>query len=393
MELLYRGFDGLEVSFQCQINQAFCHALERAKEEAQKFRRDEFLEWGGVGMLVKESGARGGYSFMARSGCPEVNWFFKKPNRHDPWGVRVSCSSFQLASCGFGKTRAALISTLENWKIQIPVGGESIGRVDYAMDFLAPDLVLHPDQFVMHSNYCRADHYAEIEMRTQGKSGRVSSVTVGKMPGRQIIVYDKHAEITAARKLWWQTIWDAARKRKGMPPLDHSDPTKSRVWRVEVRAGKKHLKDTWAIRTWENLDARIGDVFARSLDVVRYTEPTNDTNRSRWPNHPLWGRAQKTIADDLFEMRNFAEPSTVKRVKFEAYDQMLVSQIVGLNIARAGLHRIQHQKLTDFVLDQTRELTHQLNVNANSVALRLSRATDKLKVLNPQQPPSYADEV
>jgi hypothetical protein len=380
MELLYRGFDGLDVSFQGQIDPRFCTALEAAKLNAQKFRTDEFLEWRGIRMLVAESGARGGYAFMVRSDNPQANWFFKKPHLRDPWGIRVSCSSFQLASHGFGATRAAIIAALEGWGINIPSGSESIGRVDYAMDFLAPDLILNPDHFVMHSNCSRADHHAEIDMRTQGKSGRVTSVTVGKMPGRQVIVYDKRAEIIARGKLWWQTIWDAARKREGMPPLEYGDPISSRVWRVEVRAGKKHLKDTWAIHSWGSLDDRVGDVFARSLEAVRLAQPIPDTNRSRWPDHPLWLQARQQMTDDLFEMRNFADPDRLKQVHFDAYDQLLAGQIKGLTLTRAALNGLQGDGLGNFVVASAHDLARSLSANPSEVERRLRRTSDRLMV-------------
>ena len=58
MDVLYRGFDGLDVSFVGQIGHDLCEALEEAKHKAQETRQGSLLEWKGVRMLVSESGAR-----------------------------------------------------------------------------------------------------------------------------------------------------------------------------------------------------------------------------------------------------------------------------------------------------------------------------------------------
>src|SRR4029077_1301274 len=88
---------------------------------------------------------------------------------------------------------------------------------------------------------------------------RLESVTIGKMPGRQIIVYDKRREVVEKRKLLWFRVW-------GIDPHD----TSVQVWRVEMRAGKKELKGRWQIRTFDDVDRAIGDVFLQALVDVRY---------------------------------------------------------------------------------------------------------------------------
>lgn len=384
MDLLYRGFDGLDLSFQGRIDHRLCAALENAKSKAQKYHRDEYLEWCGIGMLVAENGARGGYAFCVRTESPQAVWFFKKPNPNDLWGVRVSCASFQLAVYGYSQTKVALIHFLEKLKIRVPPNGESISRVDFAMDFLCPDLVLEPDHFVMHSNCHRSDHYASSELNARGSSGRVTSVTVGQMPGRQIIVYDKRAEVLAKRKAGWFEIWNSQRQREGKPPLDFSNPTKSRIWRVEIRAGKRHLKDSWAIRTWDELERRIGDVFSHSLFAVRYTAPTDDTNRARWPDAPVWVLARELVKDELFIMRSFAGPEAVKRVQFDKYDELLTQQIAGLIISRAALHQTHIDDLSTFSIETVREIGNQFSNKPKEYESRLLKAGNRFSVLHPK---------
>jgi hypothetical protein len=132
--------------------------------------------------------------------------------------------------------------------------GVSVSRIDYAVDVLAPGFVLVPESFIMHSHCLRADH---VDMQIHGKSGRITSVTVGKMPARQVIVYDKRAEAIAHRKTHWWEIWNRALATRGLPLLEPAgDRSACAVWRVEMRAGKDLLKDRWGIRDWAELAGR-----------------------------------------------------------------------------------------------------------------------------------------
>lgn len=380
MELLYQGFDGLDVSFQGQISQELCATLEAAKEEAQRTHQPAAVIRNSFAMLVSESGARGGYAFTASTGSFGATWYFKKPNARDPWGVRVSCNSFNLAINGLGRARTELYRIMDRLGIILIPNGESIGRVDYALDFLAPTFVLVPDQFVMHSNANRADHVEQPEVSINGRSGRVTSVTVGKMPGRQVIVYDKRAEVITRHKVGWWEIWNAARDRSSAPPLDRDNPTESRIWRVELRAGKRHLKDDWNIRTWADLDNRLGDLIASTLDAIRYSQPTADSNRSRWTDSHLWELVRRRTDGDLFEMRNYADPDKVKLVQKEEHDQLLASQMLGLLISRAAVHGMEEDKLPAFATAIGNDMAQSIKDAQERFGKKLARAKDRITV-------------
>lgn len=179
--------------------------------------RAAMLDYRGVRMAVADSGARGGYAFRYDTGPDGATWFFKRPRPGDPWGVRVSVKALALALYGLGGVRARLYGFLEALGIFVPLGAESIGRVDYAVDILAPGFVLEPERFVMHSHATRIDHSEPDPMVRHGTSGRVTSVTVGKMPNRQVIVYDKRKEVIARRKVHWWEIWNACLAHRGEP--------------------------------------------------------------------------------------------------------------------------------------------------------------------------------
>lgn len=380
IELLYRGFDGLDVSFQAQIPARLSQALEGAKSEAQKFRSSTAFEWNGVHMTVSESGARNGYAFVASTGDFGATWFFKKPNIHDPWGIRVSCNSFLLATKGLGGARAKIYATLDALEISVPLGGESIGRVDYALDFLAPGLVLSAQDFIMHSSTGWKKHSDAQEFISNGKSGRVSSVTVGKMPGRQVIVYDKRAEIIAKGKLGWWEIWDAGRAAQRRDLLVRDNPQTGAIWRVEIRAGKDDLKERWRITTWTDLDSRFGDVVAATLDAIRHASPNGDSNRSRWPLSDLWRAVRSEIEQDLLEMRSHVSPDHVKVVQREAHAQMLLGQMAGLQVALAAVLGVTYAALPAFAVTTGRQVSVRIQSDPEHFARKLADAAARYHV-------------
>ncbi len=113
------------------------------------------------------------------------------------------------------------------------------------------------------------------------------------MPGRQIIVYDKRGAAIAQRKLFWFKIWK----------IDPADPI-AQIYRVEVRAGKKELKDRWGVRTFDDVDRIIGDVVRRALDEVRYVAPSqSDSNVTRQRLDPLWQAMTAQVEHGLLEFR------------------------------------------------------------------------------------------
>jgi hypothetical protein len=69
------------------------------------------------------------------------------------------------------------------------------------------------------------------------------------------------------------------------------------VWRIEWQVRKAILKQH-DINTLDDLKDQQGDLLrylAEDHDTLRV--PTNDTNPSRWPLHPLWKDLQKQIAN------------------------------------------------------------------------------------------------
>ncbi len=133
------------------------------------------------------------------------------------------------------------------------------------MDFQTRGFELLLELFVAPPRTKRPAQYSEWDGQGDGAraqiiaSGcRVESVTIGRMPGRQVIVYDKRAEAIAKNKLHWFEQWG----------VDPRDP-EIQVWRVEFRAGERHLKQDFGLSTFTNIEDSVGDVFSKMARDIR----------------------------------------------------------------------------------------------------------------------------
>jgi hypothetical protein len=215
------------------------------------------------------------------------------------------------------------------------VADHAVNRVDFAMDFRTSGFQLALDQFVAHPHTkirpywgtgCAITDHNQPAAVVRGR--QLESVTVGKMPGRQIIVYDKRREAIERQKLFWFPVWGIAR----------SD-TNSQIWRVEVRAGKKELKDRWNLRQYADVTAAIGDLCLQALHDVRYTaDVQSDTNVTRQRLHALWEAALVVCGYKLAEFRSGLLPGQIVEIERELaadrYSALTIGNAIGYGVAR-----------------------------------------------------------
>jgi hypothetical protein len=148
---------------------------------------------------------------------------------------------------------------------------ESLSRVDFNFDYNLPIIDFNEDSFVSYSS--KDSQYRQ--------DGVVQTFTFGK--GDIVLrVYDKVAEIKQqSDKVWFYLLWEQAEN----------------VWRIEWQVRKSILKQ-FGIITFNDLKNRQGDLLhhlASEHDTLRI--PTNDSNASRWPLHPLWIDLQQRIEE------------------------------------------------------------------------------------------------
>ena len=148
---------------------------------------------------------------------------------------------------------------------------ESISLADFAFDYHIPQIDFDEDHFKSRSA-------KDMKVRENGKP---QTFSFGK---KDIVlrVYDKIAEIIQqSAKVWFFLLWGCEQD----------------VWRIEWQVRKTILK-RFGIRTFDDLEALQGDLLrylATEHDTLR--TPSNDSNSSRWPLHPLWIDLQERISN------------------------------------------------------------------------------------------------
>jgi hypothetical protein len=146
---------------------------------------------------------------------------------------------------------------------------EALGRVDFSFDYHVPVIDFGSPNIVSR---------AEVEANWL-KNKQAETFQIGK--GDTVIrLYNKVAEIRqASEKLWFFDLWGMSEE----------------VWRIEVQLRTERLKQG-AIRTVEDLDSLGADTLREIVGkhtTLRVVTP--DTNRSRWPLHPLWQALQNDV--------------------------------------------------------------------------------------------------
>lgn len=375
MQVVHRGFDMLALSIQANISPELFAELDAARERAEETRDDVPFSYGGADFDIKGHGGHG-YRFILQGGPLDATWSIKKPNPRDPWGIRIVVGSTFLATQGLGMARAYIDKTLARLGIKYQAHQVSIARANFCVDILAPDFELIPDHVVMHSHANRADHLSIADAITSnGKSGKFTSVTAGKMPESQVIIYNKRREVIDKQKPIWWDIWNANLARDGLRTLDPQDTKQSQVWRVEIRAGKDLLKDRWQVTTWAELDALFGDIVAEAFAKVRYCTPhPTDTNRARWPNAPIWDLAQAETQGDLNELRSHVDPEKVRYVHRQEHIRLMMAQVIGNATTLGALEGVQDAELPDYVTGLADRMAMALEDDPERAGMKLEAA-------------------
>ncbi len=378
--VLYHGFDGLEFAIMANIPKALSDELAEAKSMAAEFKTASTVTRGPIHLSVRETGARGGYTYS----CSEVetgNWFFKKPSISDPWGIRFSASSAALAVHGLEGVRERVRHLLSSFEIYAPDSAFNISRADFAVDFMAPDFRLAPNNFVMHSRLSRKSIDLIEHIEANGRSNRTTSVTVGKMPNRQAIIYDKREEVLVKGKWEWPVIWARSLHGPTAPPLDIRRQDLIPIWRIEIRVAKRHLKDVWGVKGWESFYRLLPEIYAKLLSDIRYCSPSNDENRARWPSHPMWRTVDELVNTQLFEFLPNLAPEEYVEIKRDQKVCELHNQIVGLAISAAGIEGINNGDLRNYLAQIGKNIQHVIPSNNDVPKTKLDRATGRYAYL------------
>ncbi len=292
--VLYTGFDSLDIAFQGAFPPSVLDVLEAARDEAQAAKKDQAAEIGPGAhkVLVKPSG-RGSYRYVFNNG--PLGAIFAASSNTSPaqWNLFISLRAACLLTRGYDGAKAWLHETLS--EIGFRMTSLRINRFDYAVDILASDFSIDLANFVTPGQakakaYWSEDSYAGKDANAPKavlRGRRIESATIGSMPNRQVILYDKRREVLDKRALHWFEVWN----------VEPADPN-AQIWRVEIRAGRDAITKFAEQRSYETVEAGAKSYLIKAARDIRYIDSTaNQKNVSRIPSHPLWQTVQTTLAD------------------------------------------------------------------------------------------------
>ncbi|WP_430403132.1 hypothetical protein [Hyphomonas sp.] len=339
MKILHSGFDGLEISYRTTLPENILGILTSAKQQAAQSRRDSAIVLGGRSVIVKATGAAGGYSFTVDTGELGATWFFKEGNASDPWSARVSAKSLPLALFGPTKFVDASQGFLHQIGCDFGVNDCRVTRVDYALDFSDPEFEINKDHFVCHSrqkkNYIDSIDIIDV-------SNKTISIRIGKMPSYQIAIYDKRKDAIDKNKTYWWDIW-----QQNSEVLLNRGLT---VWRIEARLGKKALNNALKLRDWPTVAASIASLLQTTTSKIRMVIPSADTNRARWANAPVWDRYRGALREIVVNTpTNLDAGSILQALKAERLEH-LEHQRLGIEISIAAAEGVRSSEYDVFLM-------------------------------------------
>lgn len=301
MKIVHSGFDSLYFSIRGALSPASIESFERLKDQAINDGGDVPFNLPNEPnrYVLRPTGKRGGYTYVINTGLVGSTIAFKASLSRDQHNAFVEVSSALLLAIGW---KDAVEQALYHVKaFGFHVIEVSINRADYCIDVLDAQVDIDPRDFIAHSRVKKSCYYesasvanhvgmcsSHVEVRTVSQSDRIASITLGKMPGRQVIVYNKRAEVIERRKFYWFDAWG----------INRWDDTRT-VHRVEVRAGKQHLLKK-GVRTLDDFEYHIGAVLYDAVRAIRWVElSTKDANVTRAPLHPVWEALRTHMNDAL----------------------------------------------------------------------------------------------
>ncbi|WP_026603433.1 replication initiation factor domain-containing protein [Methylomonas sp. 11b] len=260
--LLLAGLDTVECAYFLAPGPACSLDFERLTLEKEtlrqkKSRDPKLINLGDIEFMLQPYGSSSGYPFVISNQDFTIAF-----GEYNTPAFFVKFRSFAL----WHQSASALHQSFLNWAQSLgffQLRPESLSRVDFTFDYALSEINFDENHFVSQSkkdNRFRKDQ--QIQTLQFGKGDVV------------LRVYDKRAEIEEqSHKTWFQDLWNTESEK---------------VWRIEWQVRKEILK-RFSIRSFKDLQDGTGDILrylANEHDSLKM--PTTDSNRARWPLHPLW---------------------------------------------------------------------------------------------------------
>lgn len=284
------GFDTIVETFNTVMPDGLISRLENSKKAAQAAdeRGDAMvsLDFGGEELQIASHGGRGTMFILS---CPDFSVDIRSPKTD--WNISVRYSAAGLWQYGSEKLRARVHAML----IQAvnPIDNErgwiTLSSAHVAFDFFSPRMTADMKPEMLNNLVAHSESKNHVNFKMPGSAwGRargLETITVGKKNNVEVQIYDKGKEITdLSGKDWMLKHW------RNEPEYVPEVAKLKHIWRLELRFGKKFLKDR-RVDTFEDFKRNLSEIVAEAIYTKRLTWNNRDTNFRRRPLHPIWSRA------------------------------------------------------------------------------------------------------
>ena len=112
-------------------------------------------------------------------------------------------------------------------------------------------------------------------------------------------------------------------------------------------------------------------------DGIRYTFPCEDTNRARWPSHPIWSSVQSHLALGLSEMMGAISSDRVREITRSKLIELLEQQIVGCAATQLVAMELDDVEVCDQARVVSDRLIALIQADPKRFCEKLRAATDR----------------
>jgi len=292
-------------------------AVEKEQLRQAKTREPKAVNLGGTEFLLQPYGSSSGYPFVLTNEDFKVEvGEFNTPS----FFVTFRSQALWRASARDLQRKLLAWATGLGFTIQKP---ERVSRVDFSFDYHLSAVDFDQDHFVTWSS-----------KDSQHREDRViQTFTFGK-GDVMLRVYDKVAEIKQeSQKAWFYPLWGQTEQ----------------VWRIEWQVRKAMLR-SFGVEAMADLEAQQGRILrflVEEHDSLR--RPTDDSNRSRWPLHPLWEdlrarvRELDTLSSGAIDGKHIALEERMTRMAISVYGYL--KRMAAMECAQTGQTKISLEEV------------------------------------------------
>lgn len=352
MHLLLSGHDTIECAYYLAPDSGCLLDYERLAVEKEtmrlsKSRKPTPMKLGCEEFMLAGHGTKSGYPFLIENEAFSIQFGeFNNPS------FFVAFRSIAL----WHQSAQGLHERFLAWAASVGLRAyqpEKLSRVDFTFDYHLPLIDFDEDNFV--SSFAKDNQHR--------KHGKVQTFRLGE--GDLVLrIYNKCDEIQeSSAKTWFYDLW-------GM---------EQGVWRIEWQARKDWLRVV-GIKTFEDLKERQGDLLRILVnDHTTLRIKTGDSNRSRWPLHPLWQDLQERVAqmEGLGVVRELDMAGLLDERQMRNAISMYgyMKRIAAIKCLQSGLPMMTHdhaQKHLGILLNRIHDpLTWQTDVERRMTEMRL----------------------